>query len=275
MEPEDEGLDLYGDEQADVEQKEGIPSHGKSHGSSACVTKSNALPLAVEMCTNRVTCVSPSLESGISKSSSAITSPDRDFCKDMMSDRKDILGLAKGEPEPNHFCSCPNYPHLSSHLCPKQHFECKSTRISLGSLDVRHDNMTDNIKESEEASLPTRSASSSSAMMPPIDQYDTLSPISLPIHPITYHNCCDLAKLDPQVLCRSCNIFHSSSCREGNFCQTNHDSCQLGMCSCGKRCSRNPLVLCRYCGREYCNNCWYRHPVECICGQTFDQSSSV
>ncbi|XP_034031562.1 spermatogenesis-associated protein 2-like protein [Thalassophryne amazonica] len=92
---------------------------------------------------------------------------------------------------------------------------------------------------------------------------------------ISFHACCDLVDLDPQVLCRSCWVFHCSPCREMEVCQLYHKVENLGVCSCGSTCSRNPLVLCRYCGAEYCCHCWYRNPLSCTCGQIFDQSSSV
>ncbi|KAM3609996.1 uncharacterized protein V6R79_023604 [Siganus canaliculatus] len=94
-------------------------------------------------------------------------------------------------------------------------------------------------------------------------------------HPITYHDCCNLTKLDPMVLCLSCNVFHSASCQDGDFCQIHHQTKTLGVCPCGKPCPRQPLVLCRYCGMEYCTGCWYRSPLKCSCGQTFDNSSPV
>ncbi|KAM8890948.1 spermatogenesis associated 2-like isoform 1-T2 [Spinachia spinachia] len=96
-----------------------------------------------------------------------------------------------------------------------------------------------------------------------------------PLHPFAYHTCCNRAHPDPLALCISCGVFHAGSCREIDFCQTHHDIKPLGVCSCGRECSRKPLVLCRYCGNEYCSHCWYRSPVACSCGQTFDQSSPV
>lgn len=91
--------------------------------------------------------------------------------------------------------------------------------------------------------------------------------------PIPFHRCCDLAQLDPQVLCLTCRVFHSGSCREKDLCQKTHQSKPLGVCSCGRStCPRKPLVLCRYCGNEYCRDCWYRNPLVCTCGQTFEQS---
>ncbi|XP_037307491.2 spermatogenesis associated 2-like [Pungitius pungitius] len=96
-----------------------------------------------------------------------------------------------------------------------------------------------------------------------------------PRHPFAYHECCDRAHPDPLALCISCGVFHAGSCRQIDFCQMHHDIKPLGVCSCGRECSRKPLVLCRYCGNEYCSNCWYRSPVVCSCGQTFDQSSPV
>ncbi|XP_056271909.1 spermatogenesis associated 2-like [Pseudoliparis swirei] len=96
-----------------------------------------------------------------------------------------------------------------------------------------------------------------------------------PLHPIAYHGCCDLARPDPRALCVSCGVFHAGTCRDIAFCQSHHDLRPLGVCACGRECSRKPLVLCRYCGSEYCSDCWYRSPVACSCGQTFDQSSPV
>ncbi|XP_056138117.1 spermatogenesis associated 2-like [Lampris incognitus] len=93
--------------------------------------------------------------------------------------------------------------------------------------------------------------------------------------PIPYHVCCDPAHLDPQFTCLTCRVFHSGCCKEIKCCQKFHSIQPLGVCQCGRVCTRKPLVLCRYCGKEYCNLCWYRNPVECACGQTFDQSSSV
>lgn len=91
--------------------------------------------------------------------------------------------------------------------------------------------------------------------------------------PMPFHQCCDLAQLDPQVLCLTCGVFHAAACREKDLCQKTHKCKPLGVCcSCGSTCTRKPLVLCRYCGSEYCRNCWYRNPLACTCGQTFDQS---
>uniref|UniRef100_A0A3Q2QI93 Spermatogenesis associated 2 like n=1 Tax=Fundulus heteroclitus TaxID=8078 RepID=A0A3Q2QI93_FUNHE len=91
--------------------------------------------------------------------------------------------------------------------------------------------------------------------------------------PISYH--CESAKADPQLLCRSCNVLHGAACVEGKLCRTTHETSALGRCSCGRPSSRNPLVLCHYCGNEYCSRCWYQNPLSCTCGQTFDPSTSV
>ncbi|KAM4734261.1 spermatogenesis associated 2-like isoform 1-T2 [Anableps anableps] len=91
--------------------------------------------------------------------------------------------------------------------------------------------------------------------------------------PISYH--CETAKVDPQLLCHTCNTFHSSSCVEGRLCRSSHETKRLGSCSCGKFCSRKPLVLCHYCGNEFCRECWYKNPLACVCGHTFDLSTSV
>ncbi|XP_038149944.1 spermatogenesis associated 2-like [Cyprinodon tularosa] len=93
------------------------------------------------------------------------------------------------------------------------------------------------------------------------------------VEPISYH--CDSAKVDPRLLCHTCKVFHGSQCVQGKLCRTSHNTIPLGTCSCGKFCNRKPLVLCHYCGNEYCSQCWYKNPVTCSCGQTFDLSTSV
>lgn len=94
--------------------------------------------------------------------------------------------------------------------------------------------------------------------------------------PMAYHNCCDPAHPDPDRLCFSCLVFHSESCADAQLCQSRRHSVRtLGTCSFGTRCRGKPHVLCRYCGNEYCKDCWFRNPITCTCGQTFDQSSSV
>ncbi|KAM6936884.1 spermatogenesis associated 2-like [Xenentodon cancila] len=266
MEPVDEEVDLYRDELVDGGQNGGVPGP---------VGKINALPPPVE-----TACTPPSLESDI-KSLPDNKSPHGFSCSSPMPGKTDSQQLAKAEVEPCHFCTCVHSPLPSFYL--KQCVDCNSLHsFTCASLEVcqlkgHKVQFTGNLNESEEPSLPSRSASNPppSTAMPSLASSIEPTPVSQSIHPITFHDCCDLAKLDPQVLCRSCNIFHSGSCRAGNVCQTSHDICQLGLCSCGKPCSRKPLVLCRYCGREFCTNCWYRNPVSCTCGQTFDQSSSV
>ncbi|XP_035769371.1 spermatogenesis-associated protein 2-like protein isoform X2 [Neolamprologus brichardi] len=121
---------------------------------------------------------------------------------------------------------------------------------------------------------PTLTGSSAAVSSLPLSE-DPASIIALP-PAIAYHECCDLKKPDPQILCHVCRVFHSKSCNMAKSCQSHHGSTQLGQCSsCDKWCSRKPLVLCRYCGNEYCSACWFRNPVTCRCGQTFDQSTSV
>lgn len=121
----------------------------------------------------------------------------------------------------------------------------------------------------------SQSVSSSGAAMSSLVLHDDPRAMTQHPRPISYHECCNLAQPNPQVLCDSCRVFHSSSCPERDRCQAHHDTKPLGVCSCGRKCTRAPLVLCRYCGQEFCRDCWYRSPLTCTCGQTFDQSSSV
>lgn len=121
---------------------------------------------------------------------------------------------------------------------------------------------------------PTLTGSSAAVSSLPLSE-DPASIIALP-PAIAYHECCDLNNPDPQILCYKCRVFHLKSCNMAKSCLSLHRSTQLGKCSsCKKWCSRKPLVLCRYCGNEYCSGCWFRNPLACSCGQTFDQSTSV
>ena len=206
-----------------------------------------------------------------------------------------LEALSQSEREANRqpLCSCLQAPHLYLQRC----VECKTLHdISCASLQrclMEHHAAVafydpEDVKESGAASpqsvgasdvtaspaLTTGSSSSSAARSSAAPRHDTES-VNPSLHPISFHDCCNLAQLDPQVLCHSCNVFHTGSCRGLDYCQIHHTTTPLGVCGCGKLCPRKPLVLCRYCGTEYCCACWYRSPVVCNCGQTFDQSSSV
>lgn len=92
--------------------------------------------------------------------------------------------------------------------------------------------------------------------------------------PLAMHDCCELTGLDPQVLCWTCQIFHHDYCNEAKSCLRSHQAKKLGLCS-AEKCSQVASILCKYCGNECCRDCWYRTPVSCQCGETFDYSSSV
>ncbi|XP_035498485.2 spermatogenesis associated 2-like [Scophthalmus maximus] len=208
--------------------------------------------------------------------------------------RSEATGLC--ESEADRFCSCLDLAQLYLKHCVDCNtlhgFTCASLQncLLVHSVVTFYD-LTEGGSESGVVSLqsekslrasdanasPTLAAGCSSAAMSSLVLRDDNDPgPTIPsLHPFTYHDCCDLARLDPRVLCRSCGVFHSSSCRDADYCHVHHTVRPLGVCVCGKACARKPLVLCRYCGNEYCRDCWYRNPVVCVCGQTFDQSSSV
>ncbi|KAJ7997763.1 hypothetical protein DPEC_G00215500 [Dallia pectoralis] len=91
--------------------------------------------------------------------------------------------------------------------------------------------------------------------------------------PILFHMCCPTANPDPALACLTCRFFHTSVCKEAELCQRMHKVKNLGACM--SACQKLPYILCRYCSAEYCKDCWYREPLDCVCGQPFDQSSSV
>ncbi|XP_061775993.1 spermatogenesis-associated protein 2-like protein isoform X1 [Nerophis ophidion] len=117
--------------------------------------------------------------------------------------------------------------------------------------------------------------SGSSADMAALSLSDKPKSLSITPLPISYHDCCNGSTRDPAVACLTCRLFHKASCKDVNSCQTQHSLKHLGLCACGRTCSRKPMVLCCYCGNEFCKDCWYLNPCICTCGQTLEPSSSV
>ncbi|XP_059190315.1 spermatogenesis associated 2-like [Centropristis striata] len=308
MEPYD-GEDLYTDEHINGGQREAVVEDDESPQSLTWVPPSGASPPAVKTQSNGVTSLSSSttttrenvcvstlncqltktspLEPDAAKGSSANMRQVRAESRFDKGDSKscslqiDAIGLRKGPEEADHHCSCLQTPHVVLKHC----IECNTLHdIACASLhhcivenhrtlfpdSVGEDIKDESLSVSDMRTSPTLTGGS--AAMSSLALCD--EPKSI-IPPITYHDCCDLAQLDPQVLCVDCGVFHSGSCSRIDFCKSHHTIKRLGVCRCGRACARNPLILCRYCGNEYCRDCWYRSPVECICGQTFDQSSSV
>lgn len=213
---------------------------------------SAAAPPAVRTHSNGVTSSPPQLELEVT-----IRKPDMRACGESRADQTDSLPgmeLSTNPPEAAQPCTC----HHASDVYFQRCLQCNSLHdITCASLEACRMNHHD-VQFLDSPS--------------PHDGPKALTPS---LNPITYHECCDVSRPDPQVLCFSCGVFHAVSCRDFDLCHMSHNVKKLGLCSCGKPCRRKPLVLCRYCGNEYCNSCWYRNPVSCSCGQTFDQSSSV
>uniref|UniRef100_A0A1A8PLN4 Spermatogenesis associated 2-like n=1 Tax=Nothobranchius rachovii TaxID=451742 RepID=A0A1A8PLN4_9TELE len=277
LEPVVEEIYIYGEEWVKGEQNK-----------AAVVDEESPSPL-----TNGAGCMSQPVDAGISRSPSSRKGKSKHSCEESESAKTDskqidASGRNKAQPDANHSCSC-----LQSLVLLKYCLECNAfhdltcTFISVckkrGHRVEFADSLPGRMDDGRETGPPseifkedaTNSPTSSSVALPSSAVCDDAKSPSLSVEPIRYHSCCDLAKPDPRVLCRSCNVFHSRSCAEGKSCQKNHTVSELGMCTCGLFCARNPLVLCRYCGKEYCTQCWFRNPVSCHCGQTFDQSSSV
>lgn len=289
-----------------VTQSSTSPTAVKTHsnGVTSLSSTSTSLSTRDNLCVSTLSCQltkTSALESEPTRSSSASMKQSKPSCEELpfkMADSQshslqvEAMGLCKSEAEANNPCSCLQSPHPYLELCIQCNALHDITCALLQSCHrkghhmVSHGNMTEESKEmravSPQGGSPRVSGlsasptlTSSSAAMSSLMLYDDPKSINPSLHPITYHDCCNLSQLDPQFLCHSCGVFHSSFCREIKVCQIRHKVKPLGVCSCGRTCSRDPLVLCRYCGNEYCNDCWYRNPVVCTCGQTFDQSSSV
>ncbi|KAM9808115.1 spermatogenesis associated 2-like [Neosynchiropus ocellatus] len=93
--------------------------------------------------------------------------------------------------------------------------------------------------------------------------------------PISFHACCGAARPDPRHMCVNCHVFHRGPCPQLRVCLAEHEVRSLVACGCGKICLRKPLVLCVYCGAEYCSDCWYKNPLHCACGRPLDPPASV
>ncbi|KAJ3596139.1 hypothetical protein NHX12_002548 [Muraenolepis orangiensis] len=200
-------------------------------------------------------------------------------------------GLTSSEdslpPSPEHLCSCVQSsgasPHLNCLNCNTLH---NTTCPSLQKCHTNGHSVTNGHKATE-VNGKTRPLSSQGLGEPAwsIHPNHTADNVAMslscmpdfntkPPQPMTYHSCCVQAP-DPLFVCFTCQDFHSGACREVTRCETlGHDTKPLQVCECGMLCSRSPLVLCRYCGREYCSKCWYRTPVICACGETFDHRPS-
>ncbi|XP_068169159.1 spermatogenesis associated 2-like [Antennarius striatus] len=291
-------VDLYTDEQINGGQRGAVVKE-ESPRSLTWMTHSIASPPAVRSHSNESTSSNPPftslptkedvristltyqltksslLDSDIIRSSSSNTEDDRGPCDESTFDKAESTSCSlQAEAETNHLCSCLQSPHLHLRRC----IDCNTLHNSTCAL-LQHCSRafhlvvaTDHTSPEAQRASPTLTGSSA-AMASLVLQDDLESMISS--HPIMFHDCCDLNHLDPQVLCFTCGVFHSGSCIEIELCQGLHKIKPLGVCTCGRPCSRKPLVLCRYCGNEYCSDCWYRSPLVCVCGQTFDQSSSV
>lgn len=284
------------------------PSSSSSTTAAAAAAATAISPRAREpRCVSTFNCqlskTSPprQIPSGATRTASAATTqvaaPDEDSQShgfDRNEDRPSIAmaqasGLAKSEaslpPSPEHLCSCvqSSSPRLKNCLnCNTLH---NTTCPSLHKCHTNGHSVVLPYKTTEESGK-TRPLSSQGLREPgwcvPQSRtkddaamsllLGTPESIAKPPQPITYHSCCDQA-LDPQYVCYTCEVFHSGACREVVSCEKYHDTKPLQVCHCGMACTRNPLVLCRYCGREYCSQCWYRNPVTCACGETFDHRS--
>lgn len=278
-------VDLYRDEHVNEEQEQGVDDEDDNPHSLIRSIQSNKTSPAGQTRSNGASYMSSSPESDTRKSSSANKSKNKRSPEELKSDQLDSLQIHVSGFDVNQHCSCFSRPPLILKRC----FDCDTlhnvTCSFLGDCTMKGHQVQfadERPEKTKEMSPPsgnfrengTDNPTGSNAAGTPGVCDDAKSAA---FEPISYHNCCDLrvANPDPRILCHKCRYFHSTKCVEGKLCGASHRVSELGRCSCGKYCARKPLVLCRYCGREYCSACWYRRPVFCICGQTFDQESTV
>lgn len=301
-------VDLYTDVQENGRQDREVVDDDEGPRSLAWVTQNNASPPAVSTQSNGMTslpyisnsastrehvCIStlnyqltntPQSQSNITRSSSTSARQRRRLADDSQSHSLQI-DVPRSEATADHQCNCLQSPHVCLKLCKDcnslHDVECALLKYCNNNhIVIFPDNPREEMRKSSALSPHAGSfkvsvspnLTSSSAALSSLNLRDESKSM---IAPISYHDCCDLSQLDPQVLCHSCSVFHAGSCKGIYFCENEeHDLKPLGTCSCGKEASRSPLILCRYCGNEYCRDCWYRSPLECICGKKFDQSST-
>ncbi|XP_052007788.1 spermatogenesis-associated protein 2-like protein [Xyrauchen texanus] len=90
-----------------------------------------------------------------------------------------------------------------------------------------------------------------------------------PDKPISYHQCYTANQHWPEIVCLSCNVFCFSGCPDGRQCSQKHKIRQLKT-KC-VNCSDSELfILCRYCCDVYCKKCWFKSPILCKCGMSFN-----
>lgn len=93
--------------------------------------------------------------------------------------------------------------------------------------------------------------------------------IATQANPMPLHQCC--TSTQPTFACLTCRVFHAVPC-DDNQCRRQHEvQCLKYMCC---TCSDTELyILCRYCCAQLCKKCWFKSPLDCICGMPFDASA--
>lgn len=281
-----------------VTPSDALPPTVKAHSNGVKSSSSSSTSLSArdDVHVSTLNCQlnkSPLPELDMTRSSASVKQSNKHSCEASTFDKADsqshslqldVMEFMKRASKASQFCRCLKSSHICLAVCTQcnamhnincallEHCNRESHPVLL--CEIVNEVMKELRAESPQGGSALPSLTSSTAAMSSLVLYDDPEPTIQSRHPILYHTCCNLSQLDPQVLCLTCNVFHIDLCRELDKCQM-HKTKRLGVCSCGRTCSRNPLVLCRYCGNEFCRECWYRNPVECTCGQTFDQSSSV
>ncbi|XP_030646449.1 spermatogenesis associated 2-like [Chanos chanos] len=99
----------------------------------------------------------------------------------------------------------------------------------------------------------------------------------MPPEPMSFHSCFDPKKSHLSLACLTCQVLHTSPCKDGDVCRMKHKVKNLKMlCSNkNKHCLNTAEILCRYCCAQYCSQCSYSKVLECDCGNTLRSSTEV
>lgn len=93
-----------------------------------------------------------------------------------------------------------------------------------------------------------------------------------PSQSMPFHKCC--TSTHPQFACLTCRVFHSESCPTGDPCKETHSVHMLKHKCDFKECSLPSEVLCRHCCTQFCRACWYKSPLQCLCGKPYEHFQS-
>lgn len=209
------------------------------------------------------------------------------FCKETSGEKKEALSVSHEEKADRELpCSCLKMKNVGLRACTECHTYHSVTCPNLEPCQRNHKTNIMYVDELPEQFFPRGALASqhkgsisptltrSSGALSSLTLREKVESFRSVNSPLPMHSCCEFLNRDPQVLCLTCQVFHLDYCNEAKSCISSHEAKKLGLCS-EEMCSQVACILCKFCGNEYCKDCWYKNPINCKCGETLDFSSSV